>query len=153
MTNKTADTLNKIHDAGDHYTPAPKWMPFRRFFGYQSCVIIGRWIGRVFGFQPFFREYTSDWDFAVAKMKGSFWTCRLIPRSYTLTKSWGEQQQTSAGQNPGNADYQFLLEDMTEKARKSQLLNSQMVNGTSKSHSSSSAFSEGLGRTKKTTVT
>ncbi|KAF2795102.1 hypothetical protein K505DRAFT_407138 [Melanomma pulvis-pyrius CBS 109.77] len=108
----------QIHDAGDHYTPAPAWMPFRRFFGYWACVIIGRWIGGLLGYKPFFKEYTTDWDFAVAKMKGNFWTRRNVQDSYVAKKPWDEQVKLSAAPKPTNADYEALVTDMTEGFRK-----------------------------------
>lgn len=108
----------QIHDAGDHYTPAPVWMPFRRFFGYWACVIIGRWIGGLLGYKPFFKEYTTDWDFAVAKMKGNFWTRRNVQESYVAKKPWEEQVKLSAAPKPTNADYEALVTDMTETFRK-----------------------------------
>ena len=60
----------QTYDAGDHYTPAPAWMPVRHFFGYWTCVIVGWWTGGMLEYKPFFRKYTTDWDFGVAKVKG-----------------------------------------------------------------------------------
>lgn len=111
---------SQIHDAGDHYTPAPKWVPFRRFFGYWACVIIGRWIGGLLGYKPFFKEYTTDWDFAVAKMKGNWWTRRNVEESYKLKTPWDKQVTLSAGPKPTNAEYEELVTDMTETWRKKQ---------------------------------
>ena len=30
------------------------------------------------GYRPVFKEYTTDWDFAVAKMKGSYFNATLF---------------------------------------------------------------------------
>jgi hypothetical protein len=98
-------------------------MPFRRFFGYWGCVIIGRWIGGLLGYKPFFKEYTTDWDFAVAKMKGNFWTRRNVHESYTAKTSWADQVRLSSAPKPTNAEYEELVSDMTETYRKSKLGN------------------------------
>jgi hypothetical protein len=120
----SADTKpTQIHDAGDHYTPAPAWMPFRRFFGYWGCVIIGRWLGGLLGYKPFFKEYTTDWDFAVAKMKGNFWTRRNVHESYTASTTWADQVRLSSNPKPTNAEYEELVTDMTETYRQSKLVN------------------------------
>ncbi|MCJ1352955.1 MAG: hypothetical protein MMC33_002939 [Icmadophila ericetorum] len=104
------------HDAGDHYTPAPAWMPFRRFFGYWTCVIIGRWIGGLLGYKPFFKEYTTDWDYAVAKMNGQPFIRRLIHSSYTAKTSWPKQVELSSGPKPANAEYEQWVVDLAERA-------------------------------------
>jgi len=62
-----------MFDAGDSYLSPPAWVPFRHFIGYWMGVIIGRWIGGLLGYQPFFPEWTTDWDSACMKMK-SHWT-------------------------------------------------------------------------------
>ena len=93
-------------DGGDAYTPAPAWMPFRRQIGYWTCVIIGRWIGGMLGYRPFFKEYTTDWDYAVAKMKGSFFQRHLVHQAYSVGKSWSEQVQLSSGSKPTNAEFE-----------------------------------------------
>jgi hypothetical protein len=92
-------------------------MPFRSFFGYWACVIIGRWIGGCLGYKPFFKEYTTDWDFAVAKMKGNFWTRRNVQESYVAKKPWGDQVALSQGPKATNAEYEALVTDMTEVFR------------------------------------
>lgn len=50
-------------------------MPFRHFIGYWSGIIIGRWIGGMLGYQPFFPEWTTDWESACVKMR-SHWAQR-----------------------------------------------------------------------------
>ncbi|KAL5363696.1 hypothetical protein BJX96DRAFT_187189 [Aspergillus floccosus] len=107
-----------IHDAGDHYTPGPAWLPFRRLIGYWMCVVIGRWIGGLLGYKPFFREYTTDWDFAVAKMKANPWTRRLVNDSYSSKKAWDAQVELSSRPKPQNADYELLVTDITEENRR-----------------------------------
>lgn len=91
------------------------------------CVVIGRWIGGLLGYKPFFKEYTTDWDFAVAKMKANFWTRRLVHDSYTSKSPWEEQVKMSSHPKPTNADYERLVTDITEEARARKAANG--VNG------------------------
>lgn len=104
-------------DAGGHYTPAPAWMPFRLFFGYWASVVIGRWLGGLLGYKPFFKEYTTDWEFAVNKMKSSFWTRRSVDGFWAAKERWDREADLSAGPNPTNAELQYLLEDVTAATR------------------------------------
>ncbi|KAI9655152.1 MAG: hypothetical protein M1821_005635 [Bathelium mastoideum] len=104
-----------IQDGGDAYTPAPCWCPFRRQVGYWGCVIIGRWIGGLLGYKPFFREYTTDWDYAVAKMKGSFFQRHLVHEAFAAEKSWGQQVQLEPASKPTNAEFEPWTVDMSPK--------------------------------------
>ena len=90
-------------------------MPFRRFFGYWTCVIVGRWIGGILGYKPFFREYTTDWDFAVAKMRGQPLIRRLIHGSYVAKAPWFKQVELSKGPKPTNAEYEEMVIDISER--------------------------------------
>ncbi len=105
-------SLFQIQDGGDAYTPAPAWVPFRRTVGYWTCVILGRWIGGMLGYKPFFKEYTTDWDYAVAKMKGSFFQRHLIEQSFTEAKSWPEQVELSKKAKPTNAEYELWTQQL-----------------------------------------
>lgn len=96
----------QIQDGGDAYTPAPSWVPFRRTLGYWTCVILGRWIGGMLGYKPFFKEYTTDWNYAVAKMRGSFFQKHLVEESFRQERSWSEQHKLSSGPKPINAEYE-----------------------------------------------
>ncbi|KAJ5302097.1 hypothetical protein N7508_006960 [Penicillium antarcticum] len=102
-----------IQDGGDAYTPAPAWVPFRRQVGYWTCVIVGRWIGGLLGYKPFFREYTTDWDFAVAKMKGSFFQRHLVHSAWEEEKSWAKQADLQPKAKPENAEFEQWTEDMS----------------------------------------
>ncbi|MCJ1266046.1 hypothetical protein MMC22_005928 [Lobaria immixta] len=95
-----------IQDGGDAYTPAPAWVPFRRAVGYWACVILGRWVGGMLGYKPFFKEYTTDWNYAVAKMRGSFFQKHLVEESFHQVKPWPEQHKLSSGPKPNNAEYE-----------------------------------------------
>lgn len=58
-----------MFDAGDTYLSPPWWIPFRHAIGYGMGVVLGRWVGGLLGYQPFFPEWTTDWDAACMKMK------------------------------------------------------------------------------------
>lgn len=119
-------------DAGGHYTPAPAWMPFRLFFGYWTSVVIGRWLGGLLGYKPFFKEYTTDWEFAVTKMKSSFWTRRLVDDFWGAKERWSREADLSTGPKPTNAELQYLLEDITEntRANKVKVVGKNVTNGS-----------------------
>lgn len=91
---------------------APKWVPFRRQLAYYGGIILGRWIGGLLGYQPFYREYTTDWDFAVAKMEGSFFQRRFAKKAYKSKKSWAQQRSLEAPVKPYNADLEPLTTDL-----------------------------------------
>jgi hypothetical protein len=91
-------------------------MPFRRFVGYWTCVVVGRWIGGALGYRPFFKEYTTDWDYAVAKLSGSWLQRRLLHTSYQSKTPWPKQVELSSGPDPANAEYQEWLTDLAERA-------------------------------------
>ena len=89
-------------------------MPFRRQVGYWTCVVVGRWIGGLLGYKPFFKEYTTDWDFAVAKMKGSIFQRHLVHEAFNKEKSWDEQDRLSSGNKPFNAEFEQWTVDLSE---------------------------------------
>ncbi|KAJ5645004.1 hypothetical protein N7507_011015 [Penicillium longicatenatum] len=133
------DFIQKLQmlDAGGHYTPAPAWMPFRLFFGYWTSVVIGRWLGGLLGYKPFFKEYTTDWEFAVTKMKSSFWTRRLVDDFWGAKERWDREANLSTGPKPTNAELQYLLEDVTAatRAAKAKAVEKGLTNGTHGSES------------------
>ncbi|KAH7026810.1 hypothetical protein B0J12DRAFT_771487 [Macrophomina phaseolina] len=79
-------------DGGAHYLPfpatLPAWVPkdwsewIRTFLGYWITVLIGRWIGGLLGYKPFYREYTTDWEFAMAKMRSTWFYRRNLHYAY-----------------------------------------------------------------------
>ncbi|KAF3095459.1 hypothetical protein TWF569_011640 [Orbilia oligospora] len=74
MMRGTAPDLIQVccmFEAGDSYLSPPWWVPFRHFFGYWLTVILGYYIGSLLGYQPFFPEWTTDWDAACDKMASS----------------------------------------------------------------------------------
>lgn len=76
---------------------------------------MGRWIGGLLGYKPFFREYTTDWDFAVAKMKGSFFQRHLVHDAFAAEKAWPAQVALEASSTPENAEYEPWVQDMSPK--------------------------------------
>ena len=67
-----------MFDASGTYISLSPWLPFRTFFGYWLGVIIGRWIGGLLGYAPFYPEWTTDWDAACNKMDR--WSQRKFAR-------------------------------------------------------------------------
>ena len=67
------------------------------------------------GYKPFFRKYTTDWDFAVAKMKGQPSIRRLIHNSYVAKAPWFKQVELSKEPKPTNAEYEDLVIDLSER--------------------------------------
>lgn len=68
------------------------------------------------GYKPFFKEYTTDWDYAVAKMNGQPFIRRLVHSSYTANSSWPKQVELSSGSKPTNAEYEEFVIDLAERA-------------------------------------
>ncbi|KAM7205915.1 hypothetical protein V8F33_000745 [Rhypophila sp. PSN 637] len=65
-----------MFDAGDSYLSPPWWMgPLRRPLGKFLGIVVGRWIGGLLGYAPFYPEWTTDWQAACDKM-ASHWTQR-----------------------------------------------------------------------------
>ncbi|CEJ59024.1 hypothetical protein PMG11_07661 [Penicillium brasilianum] len=83
------------YDGGDAYLLPPAWLPnhLRKFIGYWGGVIVGRWIGGLLGYKPFFKEYTTDWEYAVKKMESSFFTRHLLGHSFSAAMTWTELQE------------------------------------------------------------
>jgi hypothetical protein len=89
----------------------PAFLPksVRVFVGYWGGIIVGRWIGGLLGYKPFFKEYTTDWDYAVAKMQYSFFTRNNVATSYKRAKSWAELQTfAKSWLNNGDGTAKFL---------------------------------------------
>ncbi|EOD44437.1 putative cupin -type protein [Neofusicoccum parvum UCRNP2] len=92
------------------------------FIGYWGSVALGRWIGGLLGYKPFFKEYTTDWDYAVAKMKGSWFQRHLVEESYSKAKTWEEQLALDC-EKPQNAEYEQWTVDLDER-------NAKLANGS-----------------------
>jgi len=68
-----------MFDGGDSYLTLPAWVPFRKALARGLGIVVGRWIGGLLGYQPFYPEWTSDWGEACRKME-SHWSQRHFAR-------------------------------------------------------------------------
>lgn len=77
MRGVTPDPIQvlSMFDAGDSYLSPPSWMPFRHTIGWILGIVVGRYVGGLLGYAPFFPEWTTDWDAACRKMDAC-WTQR-----------------------------------------------------------------------------
>ncbi|AEO70854.1 cf2c73a1-daf1-4c72-9e18-3249709aec9e [Thermothielavioides terrestris] len=69
-----------MFDAGDSYLTLPRWVPFRAKVSRIAGVVGGRWIGGLLGYQPFYKEWTTEWDIACEKMESSLFLRRFSDR-------------------------------------------------------------------------
>lgn len=72
---------SQIFDGGDSYLTLPWWVPFRRLVSRGMGIILGRWIGGLLGYQPFYKEWTTDWELACEKMESSLLQKRFAQKS------------------------------------------------------------------------
>ncbi|KAI4284351.1 MAG: hypothetical protein L6R38_001457, partial [Xanthoria sp. 2 TBL-2021] len=69
-----------IFDAGASYLSLPPWVPFGRTLSRIAGIVVGRWIGGLLGYQPFYKQWTSDWDLACRKMETSWFQRRFADK-------------------------------------------------------------------------
>ncbi|KAI0835839.1 hypothetical protein F5Y06DRAFT_288929 [Hypoxylon sp. FL0890] len=72
-----------MFDAGGSYLSFPRWIPFSRTIARALGIVLGRWLGGILGYQPFYRKWTTDWEFACRKMELSVFQRRFADRSKT----------------------------------------------------------------------
>ncbi|KAI0470909.1 hypothetical protein GGR56DRAFT_119959 [Xylariaceae sp. FL0804] len=62
-----------MFDAGGSYLSLPRWVPCGRAVARGLGVALGRWLGGLLGYQPFYRRWTSQaaWPLACRKMRQS----------------------------------------------------------------------------------
>ncbi|KAI1776758.1 hypothetical protein F4818DRAFT_411775 [Hypoxylon cercidicola] len=60
-----------MFDAGGSYISSPAWVPFGKRFAQLTGIIIGRCLGGLLGYQPFYPRWTGDWQLACKKMETS----------------------------------------------------------------------------------
>ena len=65
--------------------------------------MVGRWIGGLLGYQPFYREYTTDWELAVAKMQNTWFYRKNVETAYRAAASWEELQALEPWSDEGAA--------------------------------------------------
>ncbi|KAL2164994.1 hypothetical protein VTH06DRAFT_290 [Thermothelomyces fergusii] len=85
LRGKKVDILQvlSMFDAGGSYLSLPWWVPFGRTVSLVLGVVLGRWIAALLGYQPFYREWTTDWDAAVEKMEQSWFQRRFADKTKT----------------------------------------------------------------------
>ncbi|KAK6074301.1 hypothetical protein SCUP234_08351 [Seiridium cupressi] len=64
-------------DAGGTYIAFPWWVPFGQRVSQIIGIVVGRWIGGLLGYQPFYRKYSTNWDLACREMKSSIFQTRF----------------------------------------------------------------------------
>ncbi|KAK3935418.1 hypothetical protein QBC46DRAFT_323394 [Diplogelasinospora grovesii] len=69
-----------MFDAGGTYLSVPWWVPFRKAVARLLGVVVGRWIGGLLGYQPFYRQWTTDWELACQKMESCISQRRFAER-------------------------------------------------------------------------
>ncbi|KAI1651489.1 uncharacterized protein F4817DRAFT_356002 [Daldinia loculata] len=72
-------------DAGGSYLSLPWWVPFRHIISQASSILIGRWLGGLLGYQPFYRKWLTEenWQLACEKMESSFFQRRFADRRHS----------------------------------------------------------------------
>ncbi|KAI0006673.1 hypothetical protein F4779DRAFT_595394 [Xylariaceae sp. FL0662B] len=71
-------------DAGGSYLSFPNWVPFGRGLSVATGIVIGRWIGGLLGYRPFYRKWSTDWELACRKMQSSIFQRRSANWKKTL---------------------------------------------------------------------
>ncbi|CAJ2510339.1 Uu.00g050420.m01.CDS01 [Anthostomella pinea] len=72
-----------MFDAGGSYLSLPWWVPLGRTISRALGIVVGRWIGGLLGYQPFYRKWTTDWESACRKMEMSIFQRRFADRAKT----------------------------------------------------------------------
>ncbi|KAI0814718.1 hypothetical protein GGR55DRAFT_444814 [Xylaria sp. FL0064] len=72
-----------MFDAGGSYLSLPTWIPFSRTIARGLGIVVGRWLGGLLGYQPFYEKWTTDWDLACRKMEMSVFHRRFAKREDT----------------------------------------------------------------------
>lgn len=70
-----------MFDAGASYLSVPWWVPFGRSLSRAAGIVVGRWLGAMLGYQPYYRKWTTDWGLACEKMETSFFQRRFTDRA------------------------------------------------------------------------
>jgi hypothetical protein len=61
-----------MFDAGGSCVALPWYVPFGMTVSRALGVVVGRWMGGLLGYQPYYREWTTDWEIARQRMAQSF---------------------------------------------------------------------------------
>jgi hypothetical protein len=71
-----ADTTETF-DAGGTYISLPSWVPFGKRVSQILGIVVGRWLGGLLGYQPFYRDWSTDWEAACLQMRTSIFQRRF----------------------------------------------------------------------------
>ncbi|ORY13380.1 hypothetical protein BCR34DRAFT_535608 [Clohesyomyces aquaticus] len=56
-----------MFDAGGSCLALPRFIPFNMCISRVMGVVVGRWLGGLLGYQPYYKEWTTDWETAKAR--------------------------------------------------------------------------------------
>jgi hypothetical protein len=70
-----------MFDAGGSYLSLPWWIPFGRMLSMALSILIGRWMGALMGYQPYYQKWSVDWDLACTRMETSIFQRRFADRN------------------------------------------------------------------------
>ncbi|KAJ5769071.1 Cupin 2 conserved barrel [Penicillium odoratum] len=73
----SVNTTFEMFDAGGTYLSPPWWVTFRSWVGLLLGIMVGRWIGGLLGYAPFYPEWTTDWEKACQAMEQSWFHRRF----------------------------------------------------------------------------
>jgi hypothetical protein len=60
-----------MFDAGGSCLALPSFIPFNMAISRVMGVVIGRWLGGILGYQPYYKEWSTDWETARKRMQTS----------------------------------------------------------------------------------
>ncbi|KAI0111796.1 hypothetical protein F4814DRAFT_460893 [Daldinia grandis] len=113
------DTIQVMNmfDAGDCYLSFPAYLPFGKRLAQVVGIIIGRWLGGLLGYQPFHRQWTTDWQTACKRMGTSI----FLKRYYYIDKRelpsfakniTGVQWDRSMDRGIGGSEGEYIATDV-----------------------------------------
>ena len=60
-----------MFDAGGSCLALPKFIPFSMALSRAMTLVVGRWLGGILGYQPYYKEWTTEWETAKQRMSTS----------------------------------------------------------------------------------
>ncbi|KAL4751914.1 hypothetical protein BDW72DRAFT_192425 [Aspergillus terricola var. indicus] len=73
----TVQVMTMFDAGGSYLACVPSWVPFSKTCALALGIVVGRWVGGIIGYQPYCREWTSDWDGACRRMRRYIWWRRF----------------------------------------------------------------------------
>jgi hypothetical protein len=67
-----------MFDAGASCLALPKFVPFNMIIAKALTVVVGRWIGSLLGYRPYYKEWSTDWEAAKQRMSTSVFQKRFV---------------------------------------------------------------------------